>query len=111
MKLALKIGQKVQVKKKITHQNIQEFQDLRNIVSLRMSLDHKNLINLDRIKIKGTRRTILYYEYVPVAFDKWISSIGETVPQELEDQMVSLAQYINSQNISFDFEPSCMGLD
>jgi hypothetical protein len=78
---------------------------------LRKSLDHQNLIKLERIQTKGTQHTVLFYEYVPVAFEKWISSIGETVLQELEEQMLSLAQYIYSQNISFDFEPSCLGLD
>lgn len=78
---------------------------------MRMSLNHENLVKLDRIQIKGSYRTDLYYEYVPVAFDKWISSIGETLLQELESQMLSLSRYIYSQNISFDFDPSCLGLD
>jgi hypothetical protein len=54
---------------------------------------------------------VLYYEYVHLTPEKWVHDLGEDFVDDLEFQLLSLANSLTQQSIKFRFDPRCLGLD
>ena len=54
---------------------------------------------------------MLFYEYVPLTLEKWILDVADEIVDELEFEMLALANYLTHENIKFNFDPKCLGFN
>jgi hypothetical protein len=100
----------VLVRKKLIYHNAGQLEIIKKMVQFLSTLENDFLIKLRHCENGGTGEFYFYYEYVPLTLEKWILDLGDDILEELEFELLSLANYLTQHNIRFHFDPSALGL-
>ena len=77
---------------------------------LMSSLQNDHLIALHHATHHHNGIFEVYYEYAPLALERWVLEVGDDLVEQLELEMVCLARYLSQAGIKFRFNPSNVGL-
>lgn len=104
------MGEVVLVRKKLVYQSPAQLEIIKKMVTFLSTLESEFLIQLRHCESSGSGEFYFYYEYVPLTLEKWILDLGDDILEELEFEMLSLANYLTQHSIRFHFDPSALGL-
>jgi hypothetical protein len=100
----------VVVRKKLVYHSPAQLEIIKKMVQFLSTLDSEFLIQLRSCENNGGGEFYFYYEYVPLTLEKWILDLGDDILEELEFEMLTLANYLTQHSIKFRFEPRLLGL-